>query len=189
MFSLSRAKNSLVYSLQAFLKIFIFLWGISFVFSLASADQVWKDLSSKKDQFSVSMPGEAKFQSENIKTALGPIEAHEWTVDTEAGAGFVTMTNQYPAAHIAKVGPTRLLEGAQKGGLGSEGKLKSQKEINVEGYPGREIVMAKAKDVFFIRLLLVKTRLYQMIVVIEASKESLITPDVEKFFNSFKLLK
>ena len=138
MFFPQRVKGRFVPSIQNSTKILLFLWGMTFFGSgVVWGDQAWKDVSSKEDQFSVSMPAEPKFQTETFKTALGPIKAHEWIVEMDGGkAAFLIGVNQYPPSHVAKVGSAVLLENVQKGQLGSDGKLRSQKNIQVGAIPG-----------------------------------------------------
>jgi|GEM_PF-3565964 len=177
-------------SMQKSAKILVLVGALTCLSSrLVWGATVWKDVTSTTDQFSVSMPGDAKNETESVKTDLGPIEVHEWIVDMGAAASFVTMVNQYPADHVAKLGTTVLLDQVQKGALGSDGKLRSQKALQVEGYPARELVVLKDKYVLYVRHILVNNRLYQLIASTDAANEATYTKDIQQYFNSFKLIK
>jgi len=168
----------------------IFLVGIILSGSgLVRGEQNWKEVTSKADQFSVLMPGEPKFTSESVKTALGPIEAHQWMWEPSEKTAFLVMVNQYPQAHVDKVGTTALFDGAQKGGLGPSGKLRSRKDVKVEGFPGRDVVIERDGHTNFVRFFLVKNRFYQLIVTTRPSEEAALAKDIERFDNSFKLLR
>jgi hypothetical protein len=150
---------------------------------------VWKELSSKADQFSVSMPGDPQFKSAKIEKNYGSIEAHQWVVETEDGTGFVALANEYPSSYVEKVDPQVILDEVQKAALGSKGQLRREKKIQVGGYPGRETVIEIFERVIYSRRILVKSRLYQLVVAMKPANERALSNDIKKYFDSFKLLK
>jgi hypothetical protein len=85
-----------------------------------------------------------------------------------------------------KAGPKALLDGGVKG-LAGKGKLASDKEIMVEGNPGREVQAELLGLQMNIRIVLVKNRMYQLIA---AGKPGTFSEkEIRTFFDSFKLAK
>jgi hypothetical protein len=101
------------------------------------------------------------------------------------GGALMVLHNDYPEALLA-AGPKVLLDGAVKG-VGTRGKVTSDKEIKVEGNPGREIKVDVKGVPLHMRVFLVKNRMYQLMA---ANKAGAVTEeDTKKFFDSFKLAK
>ncbi len=152
----------------------------------------WKETKSSDGNFRVLLPGDAQYQSQQLKSeAVGKITMHVYAAERD-GTAFMTLYNDYPAEHVNKVGAATLLKQSQEGVVASsKGKLSREpQEIKLGKHPGREFRFTvetpagKVNSVW--RIYLVGNRLYQTGVV--AVGKDAAESDVKMFVESFKLL-
>ena len=68
----------------------------------------------------------------------------------------------------------------------TNGKMVGDKEVILDGYPGREVRIEKDKKLWILRAYIVKERMYQLMTTQPKAKEE--SPDTIRFYESFKLL-
>ena len=141
-----------------------------------SQAQVWSELRPAGEGFRAEMPGQPKVTKSR--------DGADTVFTAEVGDGdpafyYLTYT-QYaqpldsPSAVFARIRAV-------------EKPLEGEREISVAGHPGREYVM-KSKDTWMIkRMVLVRNRLYQIIVG-SNDKAMVKTPDARRFLDSFRLI-
>jgi hypothetical protein len=153
-----------------------------------AADQ-WKEYSPEGTGFTVLMPGTPKVEQQSQPTDVGPIMMYIHMVERD-NAAFLVMYSDFPAEMVKAVDADTLLDGGVNGAA-QGGKLISQKKIEIDGHKGREFVAEKAEGTLQLtlkaRTYLVGNRLYQAIT--SAVKGSEPWADIDKFLDSFKLLK
>jgi hypothetical protein len=151
--------------------------------SVAAADE-WKLFNSTAGRYSASFPGTPKEVTQRVDAGAGGIDA---TIASLEGpnAFYAISFNDYPKEVLAKQTPDQLLDKAQKGAVDKvKGKLVSQKKVAANGYPGRELEIAAPGELeIHERVYLVKSRLYQILVVSPKGKGS--AEDTKKFLDSF----
>jgi hypothetical protein len=151
----------------------------------------WRETKSSDGNFRVLLPGEAQYQSQQLKSEAGKITMHVFAAERD-GTAFMTLYNDYPAEHVNKLGAATLLKQSQEGVVASaKGQLSREpREIKLGKHPGREFrftVETPAGKVYSLwRIYLVGNRLYQTGVV-AVGKEA-AEGDVKMFCESFRLL-
>jgi len=154
--------------------------------SLAAANKAWKMVQPENGGFTCEMPGEAKKATQNVFTAAGPINVVTYSLEVPKGTYMVNATaipRNAPAATTVQ-----RLDGARDGAVKNvKGKLLSEKQIKLDRYPGRELLIEPRQGVYIHqRIFMVEDRLIQAVAV-SPSKEA--TEDIARFFNSVKLSK
>jgi hypothetical protein len=147
--------------------------------------------TSEQGKFSISMPGTPKEQTQNVDTVAGKIDWIMYVVEQD-NAAYAASYADFPAHIVAASDPQHLLDGGIGGMVGNvNGKLLSRQNIDLDGYPGQEIVAeAKLKDpndaTLKSRTYLVNNRLYLIMVVALRGKVS--STEIDRFLQSFKLM-
>ncbi|MBN2378455.1 hypothetical protein JXM67_01450 [candidate division WOR-3 bacterium] len=151
----------------------------------AEADQ-WVDVKSNDGGFFVRMPQEPEMQTQMIPTTAGSTPLYMYLVDFGAVA-YAVMYSDLPYleedADLDKV----LDERRDAAVASSNGKLRSEKKISIDGHPGRELRIDTGDNMAYTgRLYLVGKRLYQVIIVVPQGVDA--KEATEKFLDSFRLL-
>lgn len=149
----------------------------------------WKLLVSEEGNFQVLMPVETENRTNDVPTALGKVKSNMITAESkETGTAYVVMYSDYPA-QVDKMNKQKMLDDGRNAAV-KKRKLVSEKQIKIDGYPGRELVVNSKEGNtnlrFDMRMSMVNRRLYQMIVVSPDGKRPAMTSD---FFDSFKITK
>jgi hypothetical protein len=149
----------------------------------------WKPFVPKGGGFSVLLPLTPTEHKQRLKTSAGPITVTLFIADEKKiECTFVVGYSQYPEGSIGPRTAEKRLDNARDGAVASaKGKLKSEKVITLDGHPGRELEIESAKGMVRTRLVAVKNRLYQTMVVGSASLVR--GKEAEHFLKSFKLSK
>lgn len=145
-----------------------------------------KVYTSDDGKFRAKLFPDPKVESSKIATPAGVVPLT--TVRSEAGRGlaFGVTVADYPDA-VQDLDPKAILDGVRDGLKGPDGKVVSDDAVKVGGLPGREITIAAGKNRVRVRLLLVGSRLYQVLVT---GSETLATSKAaDVFLDSFELLK
>ena len=155
----------------------------------SAANKTWKDYSFPAGRFSVSLPGTPKEESQTTSTALGPLENHIITLETDE----VIYMASYLDIPVSIADPDAIkkaLDGGRDRALANikgEKKLLSETEISIDGFAGRELRISLPNDILLrARFYLVKQRLYQILVLVSATEAD--AKDVIRFLDSFKLM-
>lgn len=140
--------------------------------------------------FSIKMPGKPTKNEQSVPSAAGPLPIHLYTL-SHGFEGYITGYTEYPDYVFTAAEPEDLLDGAQQGAISNvQGQVTSQRKINIEGNPGREIVgTSPSKNIgFTARVFLVKPRMY-MLVYTQFDKDKPISAHGKQFLDSFQITK
>ncbi len=152
----------------------------------------WKEFSSDKGNFTVSMPSTPKESTQAVDTVAGSINLTMYSVEVSDSAFLVSYAD-YPQDMMSTADPLKVLDGAMNGQITNfGGTVLSSSDVSLSDNPGREFsasgkVTTAGDGSLRGRIYLVKNRLYQIIVV--GLKDKVKTEDVDKFLKSFKLNK
>jgi hypothetical protein len=155
---------------------------------LSRATGEWKTITPKDGTFSFQMPNTPKDDRQFIKTATGGVDLSVYVLDLPRGEGtLAVVVNDFPQEMLKGLSVDKRLDSARDGAVANaKGKLKGEKKITLEDYPGRELVVeVDAKSLVRVRLFVVKNRLYQLLV--SGSKDLTGSKLGERFLESFKL--
>ena len=161
----------------------------------------WKDFTSKKGQFTVSLPGRPEHQDLSHKTEVGPIESHCFVLDTDFASYFIAYTELPPGSNPTTEENKAKLDENRNQPATDGSRLISETEVSIGGTMGKESLVEKKDLISRSRYVYIKDRLYQLIitaprtVVFHNGKTSANPVDrselFEKvsatFFDSFKL--
>jgi hypothetical protein len=153
---------------------------------LAAANTGWRVVRPEGGGITCEMPGEPTKASQMVSTPAGPINVVMYTYEVPTGAYVVSATpipRNAPAASAQQ-----RLDGARDGAVKNvNGKLLEEKQIKVDNYPGRELLVKGPQGVFIReRVFMVGDRLIQAVAVSPSQTQ---TADMSHFFNSIKLSK
>jgi hypothetical protein len=149
----------------------------------------WKPFTSKEGGFSITMPDPTTQTKKTLKTASGPLQVTVISAEGRDDALFVVSYSDYPENDLKTGTPEERLEHARKGAVNhAKGKLRSDKPLEMNGHPGREIVIEKDGNVIAkMRLYLVGRRLYQVMVL--GNGPVFKGKEADSFLHSFRLIK
>jgi hypothetical protein len=161
---------------------------LAVVLACSSLGTKWETVT--EGGITVDMPGKPAKQSQDIPTAAGKATGQMFTVDKGAEA-YVLAYHEFPEGITSlNIDPKTLLKGASDGAVKNiNGKISSQRDVNVGGHPGTEIIgegSKEGKDVeFTIRLYWAKPRLIQTLYLSEKGKGD--KANATKFLDSLKV--
>ncbi|HLJ94684.1 MAG TPA: DUF1559 domain-containing protein, partial [Gemmataceae bacterium] len=154
----------------------------------------WKEFTSKQGGFTVAFPAVPQETNISQKSPQGNVEVHlaMCTMPADQGHYQVTYTDlseallkQLGVADAARMldnlpqQTKTLLPGAKPPG--------EMKKITLNGNPGREFTLElPGKGPVLFRVYVVKNRVYQLMAM--SAKDPASSPDVQRFFDSFKLI-
>lgn len=145
--------------------------------------------SSEAGQFSIETPAPFEETQQSVETPVGPIEIRTYTAETEETA-YVVAYSDYPPEMVNETDPQMLLNSSRDGAVTNlGGTLVSEEEIELDGYPGRSLVISANTQnqaaTINSRIYLVDNRLYQILVVApEGGEDAAVS---EQFLSSFDL--
>jgi hypothetical protein len=145
----------------------------------------WVEFASPDKRFKVLMPGKPELQKKPMKGVAPGTKLY--LVELKSSA-FVVSTLDIPAKALAGLPLDHWFRGAGQGFADRipGGKIDSSKKIEIDGSPGREIVVKAAnKGLFVVRMYLVDCRLY--LLGAGGSDVMADNADLAKFLSSFKL--
>ena len=139
---------------------------------------------------SVEMPGKPTKQAQDLPTPAGKASGQLLTLDKGAEAYVLAFHTFPPLVASANIDPKPLLKGASDSVVRSmNGKVTSQRDVNVGGHPGTEIIGEGNKDgkdvEFTIRVYWAKPRLIQTLYLSEKGKGD--KSNATKFVESLKI--
>ncbi len=152
----------------------------------------WQTFSSSAGGFSVSIPGTFQESTQSVSTQLGAIDLHIFMLG-QANSAYMLSYADYPENFVKQSDVNTMLDGARDGALKNvNATLGGTKAISLDGSPGREFTASvpDSKSVpgggsVQARIYLVKSRLYQLLVLTAKGNETEV--DADKFLASFKL--
>lgn len=152
----------------------------------------WKVFTSAEGGFSVSLPGVPEEVVRELNYPFGKAQGHFFNLSTFASFGFsyTKLPIDVEASGLVK----GFLDHARDGLVAStKGKQLEEREIVLEGHPGRLLKMElPTGDIFRQKVIVAGSHVYQMVFI---SKDKGIPPAVlnqhesaaERYFDSFKL--
>jgi len=136
----------------------------------------------------VLMPGTPTKVTHRMDTQVGPIDIWVFTLDQNKFT-YIISYSDYPEQILQVKNQDNILDGARDGAVAHvQGKLLGQRQISLGQYPGRELTIEvpDGRHLVLMRMYLVKKRLHQ--VGVATPKANASSPNVTKFFESFKLI-
>ncbi|MBN1811315.1 MAG: hypothetical protein JXA14_05735 [Anaerolineae bacterium] len=151
----------------------------------------WKEFTSEEGRFSILLPRTPRQTTETVDTPVGEIDERSFTV-IHGSITYIVSYSDYPQNVLSAGDPQAILDSFSDSAVTSiEGKLLSERSISLDGYLGRELKIKIADDsdtaIAQIRIYLVGNRLYYIYTL--APEERASSPSVDKFLNSFKLVR
>lgn len=158
--------------------------------SMQAAQAQWQSFSPTEGGFSVLMPGQPTQKKQTLNTPAGDINTYFYTSTQDGGKINYTVSYVELPKGVEKMSPPVLLEAMASGLIGDNRvKVVSEQAIKLGDYPGRAFkIEAPDKALIMHRAYLVKQRIYQIAVQVPQAQEKTLAGDVERFFNSFKVL-
>ena len=149
----------------------------------------WTDFTSADGRFSVTVPGTFTEETQTIPTGAGDIEMHIFTLD-KGDAGYFVRYSDVPAELLAPGNTAALIDGSIQDAFGNVGgSVESQKEITLDGHPGREATGSFSFEgeagTLKARAYLVDDRIYMVFAGARGGQGN--STDTDRFLDSFKL--
>jgi hypothetical protein len=157
-----------------------------------SANFAWQEYSSEDQTYSVMMPKKPAQFVQSQPSAVGNLQVHVMTVDTDDGGAFVAMHSDYPG-QFSEVPADEVLDSAVQGiASSSEATILGRKNISLDGHQGLEIELSvkqlKGLGRAVARVYWVAPRrMYVMIAVAPPSSDA--DAQLARFLDSLKLRK
>jgi hypothetical protein len=151
----------------------------------------WKEFTSGEGRFSILLPRTPRQTTETVDTPVGEIDEHSFTV-IHGNITYIVSYSDYPQNVLSTGDPQAILDSFSDSAVTSiEGRLLSERSISLNGYLGRELKIKIADDpdttIAQIRIYLVGNRLYYIYTLAPEDRAS--SPSVDRFLNSFKLVR
>jgi len=149
----------------------------------------WRVFTSKEGRFSIAMPGMPEEKKQRVTAATGNLDVFLFTIEGKNDSAYVISYTDLPAADAAPGTEEKRLDFAREGAVDrARGKLRSEKKIELDKHPGRELVIETDKDaVIRMRIFVVKQRLYQTMAL--GSGAFVQSKEAALFLDSLKLSK
>jgi len=155
---------------------------ISRVVAQGRTQSTWNKFSPKDGSFSILMPGKPEEEHKSGTSADEPLEDHTFKVETDEGL-FIVSYAEF-AQELSQANPQNVLDEVTKGFDGGGTKVVSQRNISLNGIPGREVEYTVTEGINArARIFLVKQRLY-LLQVVSGKNEHRV-----RFLDSFQLIK
>jgi hypothetical protein len=145
----------------------------------------WPTFKSTEENFVISLPAEPK-QERNSQPGPFGNGHHIYTID-RGGIDYTISNSSFDNPPTQSKDIKQTLDFARDlVRMVTNGKLLSDKEITFDGFTGREVKIEKNKRIWTLRAYIIKKRMYQLMTTEPKGKEQ--SPEVAKFFESFKLI-
>ena len=158
-------------------------------------DELWKEFSSTAGRFKVALPGNPTETSKTVEYRFRKFKRHMFNLEAGFGA-FLVSYSDLPVILAEQDEVEEFLNHHMHEGevASSQGKLLSKTEIDLDGYPGRELIVETPDSTFRMKYYLVEQRFYQIAISTpngpaknaEGTAKSMEII-ASKFFDSFKL--
>jgi len=161
----------------------------------AAPEESWKEFSSTAGRFKVTLPGNPTETLKTMEYRFRKFTRHTFTSE----AGFGVFLVSYSDLPVFLDGPDAIEEFLdhhmhEAEVVSSQGKLLSKTEIELDDYPGRELIAETPNSTFRMKYYLVGQRFYQIAISTpnDPAKHAAETARsmeliASKFFDSFKL--
>ena len=154
----------------------------------------WESFKFDKYGYWMDFPSEPEYTPQKVNTEIGALDLHFYMLDnTKKGGNYYSSAySEYPDS-ILHSDKKELLDGFFKASIEGavkniHGELLSEKIIDINGYPGREIkVSAKSISlVLKMRIFLVENKVYMLQVLTPIKND--FNKSINKFLDSFELI-
>jgi hypothetical protein len=148
----------------------------------------WSVFTSKEGGFSVALPGTPVESKQRVMTATGNLDVYLFVVE-KGDTACVISYSDLPAAEVKAGTIEKRLDFAREGAVDkARGKLRSEKKIELNGHPGRELVIEAEKDVVIrMRIYIAGRRLHQAMAMGPGGFSQ--SKDAGLFLDSLKLIR
>ena len=169
-------------------RLIILAFPLAVVLACSSLSTKWETVT--EGDLSVEMPGKPTKQAQDLPTPVGKASGQLLTLDKGAEAYVLAFHTFPPLVANANIDPKALLKGGSDSVVRSmNGKVTSQRDVNVGGHPGTEVIGEGNKDgkdvEFTIRVYWAKPRLIQTLYLSEKGKGD--KSNATKFVESLKI--
>ncbi len=162
---------------------------ISFILLLSIISCVpqsnWEVYESSEGAFSVLVMGMPDLDNTEIDIIFGSVTLYMFIWD-KTDIVYMIAYADYPEEVVSYSNPEDMLNAAKEGALENvQGEIISERNIELKGYPGKEIVISAKveKAIATVHLYMVKNRLYQVLVI--TTEDDPQEDNALKFLNSF----
>jgi hypothetical protein len=127
----------------------------------------WRVFTSKEGGFTVALPGKPVESKQRVATATATLDVYLFVADAKDDGAYIVSYSDLPAADVKPGTEAKRLDLARDGAVSNAGgKLRSEKEIKLDGFPGRELDIETEKGQRIrMRIVAAKQRLYQAMVM------------------------
>lgn len=154
----------------------------------------WTTYSNPKLGFTVETPRQPRVGKQRVNTEAGMVTAQTFTFSKPGANGMIAVwvtPMPFPKGH--KPDPNKMFDGAVKNALRViNGKPSNEKNLTVEGVPGREVeasgAMKGRKVGAFFRMFYQSRTLYQVMAIYMSNNTAMIN-EAKKLIRSFKPVK
>ena len=170
----------------------MFSWPITCLLLLAGEPDMpagWKTFAPDGGRFAVALPGTPTKSQQQVKTATGQLDVTVYVLETKQAVTYLVTHSDLPAADVKAGTEDRRLDFARDGAVtNARGKLRGEKRVELDGYPGRDLIIETDRDlVIRMRVYAVGRRLYQVSAV---GPGALVHGrDTGLFLDSFRLVR
>ena len=147
----------------------------------ANADEL---VQPKGGNFSIRFPAKPKDNTQSAKTDLGTLKVYTATYALPDGGIYLVSFTEFPAEAVKPDLRGTLYDGVVKGLKGKDGKIVSEKEIEIGKEKGREVLINKGKQHTRFRVVVKDARLIQIALV--GSLEFVSSKEATAFLDSFE---
>jgi hypothetical protein len=167
------------------LALFVTLATFAALADASSAENDWTEYVFGNDGFAITTPDAPTAILGIMDSAYGDVETHFYSVAVTQDEGFmVIVTDRHPDDDRT---PAEALSDVQKHGVeGLKGNVIAQKMVSVDHHPGLQLDFRSDQFQGRIRYVVEGRRAYQIVSL--ATLGTPISPDTERFYESFRLL-
>jgi hypothetical protein len=149
----------------------------------------WSVFTSKAGAFSVALPRTPTESKQKVMIATGTLDVFVFVAEAKDDATFVVSYSDLPAEEAKPGTAGKRLDFARDGAVSnSRGKLRTQKKIELDGHPGRDLVIETDKEIVIrMRVFAVNRRLYQAMAMSPGGAAQ--AKEAVQFLDSLRLIK
>lgn len=153
-----------------------------------SGEPAWVVVEPADGGFRFEVPDTPTEGGQKLDTDAGEARMRSWLHQTEQ-RGFLVGYTDYPAEYGEQLGASKMLDGARDRAVErSGGKLRGERSVSVQGFPGRYVDIDAAGGRATVRgqLVLADSRLYYVLATVPPADA--VADDVVRFLDSFRLV-
>lgn len=156
--------------------------------SAAAPDLDYKPYASAEGRYKTIFPGAVRSETSDVKAGDKTLKLTLDSVEPADGIHFIVSHIDAPD-DVAKLPAAMRLDKLRDGNKGPDGKLLLDKpvEVGAEKLPGRDLLIEKKDFHLRNRAVIAGNRVYQ--VMVQGSKEFVMSKEVDRFFDAFEVTK